>query len=263
MTEMTNGLKALLWDIDGTVAETERDGHRVAFNRAFAACGVPWTWDEARYGRLLRVSGGRERLAYDMRGRADAPVLTSDRDELIASVHTRKNAEYAQLVAEGHIPLRPGVAELMRDCLAHGVALGIVTTTSRTNVEALMRVHFGAEWRKNFAVVICGEDVQRKKPDPEVYLRALDKLAIGPLEAVAIEDSPGGVAAARAADVPVMVTRSVYFPDDTVEGAIAIGPGLHTRDGWRPGVEVAGDGCVTLQDVAWWQQRMELVSEFA
>jgi HAD superfamily hydrolase (TIGR01509 family) len=258
-----SGLKVLLWDIDGTVAETERDGHRVAFNRAFAACGLPWTWDDEHYGRLLRISGGRERLMHDMRSRSDAPVLASDRDELVAALHARKNAEYAQLVADGRIPLRPGVAELMGEASDRGVLLGIATTTSRSNVEALMGAHFGADWRRNFAVVVCGEDVQRKKPDPEVYVRALAKLDVSPLEAVAIEDSPGGVAAARAADVPVIVTRSVYFPDDTVEGAIAIGPGLHTRQGWRPSTEEAGEGRVRLDDVAYWQQRMELVSEFA
>lgn len=259
-----SGLKALLWDLDGTVAETERDGHRVAFNRAFAACGLPWNWDDVHYGRLLRISGGRERLTYDMRSRSDAPTLASDRDELVATLHARKNAEYARIVAEGRIPLRPGVAELMRECTERGVHVGIATTTSRSNVEALMGAHFGTDWRKNFAVVVCGEDVQRKKPDPEVYERALAKLEIGPLEAVAIEDSPGGVAAARAADVPVMVTRSFYFPDDTVESAIAIGPGLHTRRGWRPAAETGGgDGRVRLDDVAYWLQRMELVSEFA
>ncbi len=256
-------LKALLWDMDGTIAETERDGHRVAFNRAFAACGVPWTWDEAHYGRLLRITGGKERLMHDMRDRSDAPVLANDRDELVRALHARKNVEYAQLVAEARIPLRPGVAELMNECVERGVALGIATTTSRSNVEALMRVHFGADWQKRFAVVVCGEDVRRKKPDPEVYLQALEKLDISPLEAVAIEDSPGGVASARAADVPVIVTRSVYFPDDTVEGAIGIGPGLHTRAGWRPVVGRGDDGRVRLDDVAYWLERMELISEFA
>ena len=258
-------LKALLLDMDGTIAETERDGHRVAFNLAFAACGMPWNWDEAHYGRLLRITGGRERLMHDMRSRSDAPMLSSDRDELAATLHARKNLEYAQLVAGGSIPLRPGVADLMRECLANDVRLGIVTTTSRSNVEALMRVFFGPDWQKRFAVVVCGEDVQRKKPDPEVYQRALAELKIGPLAAVAIEDSPGGVAAARAADVPVIVTRSEYFPNDTVEGAIAIGPGLHTRSGWRPVLmpHPEGDTRVRLDDVAYWRQRMELVSALA
>ncbi len=255
------GLKAVLWDMDGTVAETERDGHRIAFNRAFAACGVPWQWDEAHYGRLLRITGGRERLLHDMRDRSDAPPLGADRDDLAATLHARKNAEYAQLVADGHIPLRPGVRELMDECLDRGVRLGIATTTSRTNVDALLRVHLGADWQKRFAVVVCGEDVQRKKPDPEVYVKALKELDVNPLETVALEDSPGGVAAAQKADVPVIVTRSVYFPKDTVEEVIAIGPGLHTRAGWRPGVGAHESGRIRLDDVAEWLHRMELVSE--
>lgn len=256
--------KALLWDVDGTIAETERDGHRVAFNLAFEACGVPWRWDEAHYGRLLRITGGRERILHDMRDRTDAPVLSAERDRLAATLHAKKNAYYAELMAATKIPLRPGVAELMEECLQRGVRLAIATTTSRSNVDALLRVHFGADWGKRFAAVVCGEDVARKKPDPEVYRRALDALGIGPLEAVALEDSPGGVAAARAADVPVIVTRSAYFPNDTVEGAIAIGPGLHTRLGWLPALPDAGrDGAVTLDDVAYWAARMELVSQFS
>jgi HAD superfamily hydrolase (TIGR01509 family) len=182
---------------------------------------------------------------------------------LAATLHAKKNAAYAELVADGSMRLRPGVAELMQECLARDVRLGIVTTTSRSNVEALMRVHFGSAWARRFAVVICGEDVERKKPDPEAYLRALAALEVGPLDAVAIEDSPGGVAAARAADVPVIVTRSAYFADDTVEGAIAIGPGLHTRRGWRPAAAPAADSDapIGLDDVIAWRHRMELVSE--
>jgi HAD superfamily hydrolase (TIGR01509 family) len=199
-----------------------------------------------------------------MRSRTDAPVLPDERDQLAATLHRKKNAFYAELVADGNMPLRAGVAELMQECLARDVRLGIVTTTSRSNVAALMRVHLGGGWAGQFAVVLCGEDVQRKKPDPEVYLRALAQLRIEPLDAVAIEDSPGGVAAARAADVPVIVTRSMYFPDSTVEGAIAIGPGLHTRRGWRPEPEAGAgaDAPIGLDDIAYWRQRMELVSEF-
>jgi HAD superfamily hydrolase (TIGR01509 family) len=254
--------KVLLWDVDGTLAETERDGHRVAFNRAFEACGVPWRWDEAHYGKLLRITGGRERILHDMRSRSDAPP-PAERDRLAAELHAKKNAFYAEMVAQARVPLRPGVPELLQECLERGVRLGIATTTSRSNVDALLRVHFGADWRSRFAVVVCGEDVGRKKPDPEVYRLALQALGIGPLEAVAIEDSPGGVAAARAADIPVIVTRSAYFPNDTVEGAIAIGPGFHTRSGWLPALpQPQREGNVTLDDIAYWAERMELVSQF-
>jgi len=257
-------LQAVLWDVDGTLAETERDGHRVAFNLAFEACGLPWHWDEGRYGELLRVSGGRERLLFDMNARADAPTPAHERAALAQELHARKNAIYADVVRRGRIPLRAGVEGLLRQCREQGVRMAITTTTSRSNVDALLRVNLGERWREWFAVLVCGEDVQRKKPDPEVYLRALRGLGIGPLAAVAIEDSPGGVAAARAADIPVVVTRSACFASATIEGAVAIGPGLHQREGWRPASRVAaGSGPVTLADIEDWCAQMETVSQFA
>lgn len=260
-----NKIQALLWDVDGTLAESERDGHRVAFNQAFEACGVPWRWDEARYGELLRITGGRERLLHDMQVQPDAPTLAAERAALAAAIHHRKNAFYADLVRNGGIPLREGVLELMRQCRAAGVPMGIATTTSRVNVDALLRFHLGAHWADEFAVLVCGEDVQHKKPDPEVYLRALQGLAIGPLDVVAIEDSPGGVAAARAAGIPVVVTLSAYFGGATIEGAVAIGPGLHTRHGWRPEPGAAADDRrgIGIDDIAGWCMQGETVSQYA
>lgn len=253
-------LKALLWDVDGTLAETERDGHRVAFNLAFEARGLPWRWDEAQYGKLLAVSGGRERLLHFMFGRGDVPPLAGEREALAAALHRQKNAFYAELVQQRRLALRPGVADLIDECAARGVRLAIATTTSRSNLEALMDGAFGKQWAQRFAAVVCGEDVVRKKPDPEVYVAALAALRIEPLQAVALEDSPGGVAAARAAGIPVVVTLSHYFADAVIEDAIAIGPGLHTREAWRPAL--AGAGRVTLDDIAHWRWQMERVSQF-
>jgi HAD superfamily hydrolase (TIGR01509 family) len=255
----------LLWDVDGTLAETERDGHRVAFNQAFADAGLPWSWDVARYGELLRVTGGRERLLLDMQSRGDVPAAPGEREALARRLHARKNEFYADLVTGGAIALREGVVELMQECLERGVRMGVVTTTSRSNLDALLRVHLGPRWAESFAVLVCGEDVSRKKPDPEAYQRALRALGVGPLAAVALEDSPGGVAAARAADVPVVVTRSAYFAEATIEGAIAIGPGLHRRPGWRPEIEAAGGdgGRVGLDDIVEWCAQMDSVSQFA
>lgn len=258
-------LQALLWDVDGTIAETERDGHRVAFNLAFEAFGLPWRWDDARYGDLLRVTGGRERLMHDMDSRPDAPVLPGEREALARALHARKNALYAELVADAGIPLRGGVLELMHECRDQGVRMAIATTTSRSNVDALLPRHLGKRWSACFDAIVCGEDVQRKKPDPEVFVKALRTLGIGPLHAVALEDSPGGVAAARAADCPVVVTRSVYFADAPVEGAIAVGPGLHTRAGWRPAI-VPGTGAQTghvgLADIADWFAQRDTICDY-
>ncbi len=260
-------IEALLWDVDGTLAETERDGHRVAFNRAFAAQGLPWRWDALRYGELLRVTGGRERLVADMATRRDAPVLPAEREALALALHRLKNRFYAELVDEGGIPLRPGVLALVDEAAARGLLQAIVTTTSRSNVEALLGRHFGAHWQQRFPVVVCGEDVAAKKPDPEAYRRALAALGLGPLATLAIEDSFPGATAARAADVPVVVTRSVYFAHDGIEGAVAIGPGLHTRRGWLPepvppATGPATDGPVRLDDLVDWHARMEFVSHY-
>lgn len=255
-------IQALLWDVDGTLAETERDGHRVAFNQAFAALGLPWQWDEARYGELLRVAGGRERILADMATRGDAPP-PSERETLARQLHRRKNEFYAELVAGGGIALRPGVRELIDEAASRGLRQAITTTTSRANVDALLSRHLGAGWARLFPVVVCGEDVAAKKPDPEVYLRALTALSLGPLATLAIEDSYGGARAARAADVPVAVTRSVYFADEMVEGVVAVGPGLHVRQGWRPAPTPGpADGPVTLDDLIDWHARMELVSHY-
>jgi HAD superfamily hydrolase (TIGR01509 family) len=256
----TTGLRALLWDVDGTLAETERDGHRVAFNLAFEACGLPWRWDVEEYGALLAVTGGRERLLHDMAQRADAPP-THEREALARRLHAIKNARYAEQVAEAGIALREGVAELIDEASTRGMHLAIVTTTSRANVDALLRRRLGAPWRQRFDACVCGEDVQRKKPDPQAYQLALRALGLDPLQTCALEDSPGGVAAARAADVPVVVARSTYFADAAIDGAVAIGPSLGSRQGWRPALAREGEGRVTLDDIARWCERMEFVAQ--
>jgi HAD superfamily hydrolase (TIGR01509 family) len=254
-------IEALLWDVDGTLAETERDGHRLAFNDAFASLGLVWNWDVAHYGKLLRVTGGRERILLDMDTQPDAPATTADREALARELHQRKNTAYERRMAEGGIELRPGVSELLDEAALRGLRLAIVTTTSRANVLALLRHTLGAAALQRFERVICGEDVAAKKPDPEAYRLALNQLGVQPLATLALEDSPAGVAAARGADVPVVVTRSAYFPNETVEGVVAVGPGLHTRQGWRPALDAPDGGRVTLDDLLEWHSRMDYVCQ--
>lgn len=213
-------LRALLWDVDGTVAETERDGHRIAFNTAFAELGLPWRWNVPRYGELLRVTGGRERLLHDMATQADAPATEAEREALARELHQRKNLAYAALVAQGGITPRPGACRLVDECRAAGVALAVVTTTSRSNVEALFASIWGAQWQGMFATVVCAEDAPVKKPDPQAYLLALRRLGLAAHECFALEDSPGGLQAARAAGIACGVTRSVYFQEAGFEGAV-------------------------------------------
>ncbi|MEY4748012.1 MAG: CbbY, protein of unknown function linked to the Calvin-Benson-Bassham cycle, HAD-like hydrolase [Pseudomonadota bacterium] len=254
-------VQALLWDVDGTMAETERDGHRVAFNESFEALGLPWRWDEDGYGDWLRITGGLERVSHFIAHQQDAPALADERAALARRIHQVKNERYARRVEDGVIPLRPGVKELMAEARAAGLRLAITSSTSRSNLDALMRAHFGPRWAGDFAAVVCREDVDVRKPEPDTYRLALQRLALPALACVAIEDSPGGAAAARAADVPVIVTRSHYFAQAPIEGAIAIGPGLDQRLGWMPALRAAPGG-VGLADLLAWAHDMNLVSAF-
>lgn len=226
--------QCLLWDVDGTIAETERDGHRVAFNRAFAQAGLDWEWDERRYGELLRITGGRERMLHFMQGRDDVPRDPVAQEEWAARLHQLKNLHYANLVNEGLIPARPGVLDLMREARAAGVRQGIATTTSRSNVQALLGRLLGADWQTWFEIVVCGEDTERKKPDPEVYLKALQSLGLDAGQAVAIEDSSPGVAAALAAGLKVWWRPSVYFPalERPVLASPKVDPWADRPPGW-------------------------------
>lgn len=220
--------RALIWDVDGTVAETERDGHRIAFNRAFEEQGLPWRWDVAHYGQLLRVTGGRERLLHDMAARTDAPARAHERDALARELHRIKNAAYAELVAQGGLTPRPGVRRLVDECRAAGVALAVATTTSRSNVDALFASIWGCGWEAIFTTVVCAEDAPLKKPHPQAYLLALQRLGVAPHEAFALEDSPNGVMAARAAGLQCGVTKSVYFADARFDGAAWVRDHLDT-----------------------------------
>jgi len=201
------GLRAVVFDVDGTLAETERDGHRVAFNRAFRRLGLPDRWDEALYGRLLWVAGGRERLRFYFD--TFRPELRAD-DNLIRRLHDLKNQEFRRLVAQGRVRPRPGVRRLVRELTDRGVAVGVATTGSREWVEPLLATLLGRELAGRLGVVVTGEDVRRKKPDPEAYLLALGRLGVTAAEAVAVEDSQNGLEAAKAAGLPCLVVVGFY-----------------------------------------------------
>jgi HAD superfamily hydrolase (TIGR01509 family) len=198
-----------------------------------------------------------------MATRPDAPP-SSERVLLAHRLHRLKTQLYAERVAEGSIELRPGVRDLVAEAAARGLRQAIATTTSRANVEALLSHHFGTGWGRLFTVAVCGDDLTAGKPDPEVYHRVLAALQISPLATLALEDAYAGARAARAADVPVVVTRSSYFGADMVEGAIAVGPGLHSRRGWRPAPpgSADADGPVTLDDLVAWHAGMDFVSHY-
>lgn len=203
-------LQALLWDVDGTLADTEQEGHRPAFNGAFAEAGLPWHWDRPTYQRLLAVTGGRERIRAWLGEQQSWPAAAGDDPSSwdptgwIENLHLRKQAHYRQRLAEGPLPLRPGVERLLLEAQAAGLRQALVTTSGRSAVQALLQPY--PRLQSCFELWICGEDVGAKKPHPEGYERALAALGISAGSAIAIEDSAQGLAAARGAGLAVVIS---------------------------------------------------------
>jgi HAD superfamily hydrolase (TIGR01509 family) len=208
--ELIRRAAALIFDVDGTLAETE-ELHRQAFNHAFARHGLDWQWDRAVYKDLLRVTGGKERIrAYHAR-LGVAPALP---DADIAALHRIKTVHYAELVETGCCPLRPGVTDLLIAAKARGQRLAIATTTSHGNIDALLSRALGRRWAADFDAIVAGDDVRHKKPAPDVYFEILARLKLNASDCVAIEDSANGLIAASRANIPVLITRSIFFRDD-------------------------------------------------
>lgn len=216
-------VKAILFDVDGTIAETERDGHLVAFNAAFKAFGLPWQWSTQTYGRLLKVTGGYERMRAYADGMQE-PTASVDWDEsLFRRIHHWKNDYYATLLKNGEIQPRPGFTRLVQQALARGQQWAVVTTTSQANWAALWEhTILRSHQLPAPSVTICGEQVAKKKPDSEAYTLALQTLGLSAKDCMAIEDSRNGLAAATAAGIPTIVVRSEYFKQDDFSGAARV-----------------------------------------
>ncbi|NJM34202.1 MAG: HAD-IA family hydrolase [Rhodomicrobium sp.] len=214
-------LKAIIFDVDGTLAETE-EAHRAAFNRAFAEAGLGWHWSETLYGELLKVTGGKERLAFFIDSAGGLGMSPTGVSRLIAELHWRKTAIYSEIVASGGIELRPGIAELIETALLDGVRLAIATTTSRPNVDALIESTLGADGIAAFETIAAGDSVPRKKPAPDVFIAALDSLALPPCDCIAVEDSENGLRAALGAGLATLITPSRYSRGEDFTGAAAI-----------------------------------------
>ncbi len=241
-------LQALVWDVDGTLAETEDLGHRIAFNQAFEEAGLTWRWDSALYGELLRVTGGKERLLAWWRRVDPAGAATPAAAATIRHLHERKTAHYLALLERGAVALRPGVHRLMEEASRQGLRQAIATTTTPDNVTRLLAVTLGAANAGRFEVIGAGDVVAHKKPAPDIYHWVLERLALPAGACLAIEDSGAGACAARAAGLPVVVTRSRYTARDDVDTVLAELDGLgeaaapahgrvHGRD-WRGVVDV-------------------------
>jgi len=219
-------LQALIFDVDGTLAETE-EAHRAAFNQTFAEWGLGWNWSVDDYRTLLKTTGGKERM------RAHQAILPEGErrlsDDEIAKLHIEKTAAYGAILASGQLELRPGVADLITAARARGLKVAVATTTNTPNVEALCQCCWGKPALEVFDHVAAGDMVKQKKPAPDVFLLALEQLSLPADVCIAFEDSRNGVLSALGANLPVLVTPSAYTDTDDFSDADWVIPTLDAK----------------------------------
>ena len=200
---------ALVFDVDGTLADTE-ELHRQAFNEAFFACGINWRWGPALYADLLQITGGKERIASFLSQQRVSAAERGRLLRLIPQIHATKTRLYQELVALGHLRPRDGVRRLMMEARSAGLKLAIASTTSPENVESLLTSSFGSDAPGWFAAIATGDVVANKKPAPDIYNLALQQVGVTPHRAIAFEDSAIGVRSAKAAGLFTVATPSLW-----------------------------------------------------
>lgn len=249
-------MPALIFDCDGVLADTERDGHRLAFNETFAEVGLPVRWSEEEYGERLKIGGGKERMASlltDDFVRANGlPTDPEGQKELLADWHRRKTGHYKAMVRAGRLPGRPGIARIVDEALDAGWVLAVASTSAEESVKAVLEHAVGEENAAKFAV-FAGDIVPAKKPDPAIYALALQRLSIGPDDAIVIEDSRNGLLAAVGAGLRCVVTVSSYTAEEDMSEAVLVVSSLGDPD--EPVVVLANRGAadpgelITLADL--------------
>lgn len=244
--------KVLIYDCDGVLGDTEQFGHLPAFNQMWKEMGVPWEWSVEEYGRKLKIGGGKERMASlfgepaFLKAWPACPTDEAARKETIAAWHKRKTEIYKEIIRSGKIPPRPGVKRLSAEALAKGWRLAVASTSAEESVRAVLRRAMGEEVYAGFSLVLAGDCVKAKKPAPDIYLLAAEKLGVSPSECIVVEDSNNGVEAAASAGMRCVVTVSGYTREEDFSRAAIVltclgDPGgeacevLQNRSGARPG----------------------------
>ncbi|GKY97419.1 hypothetical protein MPSEU_000700400 [Mayamaea pseudoterrestris] len=218
-TMLNAKLDAILWDMDGVLADTERDGHRPAFNQAFAENELNTVWDEEQYGKLLEVGGGKERMTAHWNNVGWPENLSADaRADKVKELHLRKTAIFMDMIKGGTIPLRPGVLRVIDEAIAANVKLAVCSTSAESAVRNLVNTLMGPERATNFQI-FAGDMVKKKKPAPDVYNMAVDTMGLDKSKCVIVEDSHIGLGAAKAAGIACIVTKSSYTANEDFTGA--------------------------------------------
>lgn len=215
-------LEAFLFDVDGTLADTERDAHRVAFNMAFEAVDLDWDWTVPLYGELLEVTGGKERIKHYIDNYLENFYYDGDLPDFIRRLHESKTEFFVKILSEGGIQLRPGVERLINEAREAGLKLAIATTTTMENVEALIGQTLGVDALKWFDVIAAGDVVPKKKPAPDIYIYAMEKLKLSPQQCLAFEDSHNGILSTGGAKLQTIVTINDYTKTHDFNGAALV-----------------------------------------
>ncbi len=251
---MRTTLKALIFDVDGTLADTE-SAHLSAFNAAFQEVGLDWHWSESMYTVLLDVTGGKERIFHYWKMVDPDHLAASRAGEIIAQIHGVKTRHYETLVSSGALALRPGIQRLISEAYAARLPLAIATTTTPANIDVLLRTTLGAGWRKYFVAVCDASSVDNKKPAPDVYLAALEALGLPGADCLAFEDSENGLRAAHLAGIPAIITPSNYTRHQRFSEALQVLEHLGEPDQQiSPDLCSAGQGWVDLATLRRWHQ---------
>jgi HAD superfamily hydrolase (TIGR01509 family) len=206
-------MEALIFDCDGVLVDTERDGHRVAFNMAFKEMGIPVEWDVAEYKELVRVAGGKERMKFYF-DQTSWPEQYPEKEKLIYDLHALKTRLFTGLIESGKLPLRPGVKRLVDEAIAAGLKLAVCSTSNEKSVRSIIELLLGKERQVRFGTILAGDIVSKKKPDPEIYDLCASTLGVNPENCFVVEDNRNGLLAAKAAGFNCLITTNDYSKEE-------------------------------------------------